>query len=68
VEGGFVGWTMISSTDHTVGPIDFRKSRFDFFLVYRDDELTQYWFIDGRKMEYHLDGQWSSIRHGQEVY
>lgn len=27
VEGGFVGWTMVSSVNHTVGPIDFRHVR-----------------------------------------
>ncbi|CAO0800828.1 unnamed protein product [Mucor circinelloides] len=27
VEGGFVGWTMINSNDHTLGPIDFKNAR-----------------------------------------
>ncbi|KAL9547928.1 hypothetical protein PS6_006873 [Mucor atramentarius] len=27
VEGGFVGWTMVNSNDHTLGPIDFKNAR-----------------------------------------
>ncbi|KAK4520458.1 uncharacterized protein ATC70_007970 [Mucor velutinosus] len=27
VEGGFVGWTMVNSSNHTLGPIDFRDAR-----------------------------------------
>lgn len=32
VEGGFVGWNMVSSVNHTVGPIDFRHIRYVFRL------------------------------------
>jgi hypothetical protein len=29
VEGGLVGWTMVSSVNHRVGPIGFRNIRFE---------------------------------------
>ncbi|CAO3653058.1 unnamed protein product [Mucor hiemalis] len=40
VEGGFVGWNMVSSVNHTVGPIDFRHIR------WKDNAIPFGWSIE----------------------
>ncbi|KAG2207488.1 hypothetical protein INT47_004236 [Mucor saturninus] len=40
VDGGFVGWSMLSSINHTVGPIDFRNAR------WKDNGVPFGWSIE----------------------